>query len=115
MASKIKVGDTLWYVKRRNGYNDECEVTVIKVGRKWATISTNERMDLESMSVEAPYYAGHTQCYTTKQDYANEQEAKEKWEIIRGKIEFTYSPALSLASVNKIMELLGIEHVCKCK
>jgi len=50
---KLIEGQKLWWVPQRNRHAHEKEVTVLKVGRKWAQLDNHERIDLETLVADA--------------------------------------------------------------
>jgi hypothetical protein len=77
----LKVGQTLWYVPNNYGRHPQQgrTVTVEKVGRKWAYIDHNERVDIKTMWVDGGQYSSPGKCYPSKEAYDNMVACQTEW------------------------------------
>jgi len=74
----LQVGQTLWHVPSgRRGLASE--VTVLKVGRKWADIGYGRRISIEDLSVDGGQYCSPGRCYLSKAEHDKEVELNSAW------------------------------------
>lgn len=60
---KLSEGQKLWWVPQHSLGMKGREVTVLKVGRKWAELDNGERIDLETLISDGGRYAPNGRCY----------------------------------------------------
>ncbi len=70
----IQVGQKLWRVASRRRGGNGFEVTVSKVGRKWAELDgyATGRIDLETLCVDGGNYMSPATCYLSRESYEAE-------------------------------------------
>lgn len=64
----LQVGQKLWFVPRDRRSGAPCEVTVEKIGRKWARIG-RARVDLDTLVVDGGIYLSPGRCYEDRAAY----------------------------------------------
>jgi hypothetical protein len=73
----MKTGDKLWFVHNdRRAYRKGYEVEVLSIGRKWATLSNHERINIETMWADGRQYSSPGRCWPSKAAYVAEIEKK---------------------------------------
>ena len=87
--SSLVIGQKLWFVPSQRCRAKE-EVTVTKVGRKWATISNGLRIDLATWEADGDEYISPGVCYKSKDDYDARCRLRESWDRVRTCIARTY-------------------------
>ena len=94
----ITVGQELFEViqlNRRTPYTTI--VTVVKVGRKFATLSDGDRVYLEDLYIDGKGYTSPGRVYLSAQDYHDDQFRRRLWGAIEEHVIRTpFSSALSL-------------------
>lgn len=76
----LHVGQTLFFAPYSNHtYSPKGEVTITKVGRKWATLSNNCRIDLETLVADGGEYTPPGRCYLSQAEYEAEAAANNEW------------------------------------
>lgn len=109
----LVVGQKLWYVPsygygyRRDGY----EVTVEKIGHRWATLAENcGRIDKDSLWLDGGQYASPGRCWLSREAWeeskaidAAMQRLQER--IIYGRVE----PDVTLADIQAAAALLRVD------
>jgi hypothetical protein len=93
MKPKLKVGDVVWFVPRQKYNGAPRELTVTKVGRKWATIGEGwrrMRADVGSWAVDGGNYSGPGDLYTSEAAWREESEISAQWDLLRRWIERRY-------------------------
>ena len=109
MKQKLTVGQELWYVSRRR-YSTNKWVTVTKVGRKWATLDTGQRIDIETWEVDGGGYTSIARCYLSVGECEDERELEDLWRLLRDRTSrFTVPDGLTAEDVRKAMALLKLE------
>lgn len=108
---KLEPGQTLWFVPERH-YGKQHEVTVGKVGRKWAYVekSRYDRIDVKTLSM----YSGdsHTgKCYPSQADWETHRATQEIWTRFWTKVRDTWRvpTGVDTEKVRQAAEILGIE------
>ena len=102
-------GETLWWVGRFNNM-DRQAVFVVKVGRKWATLSNGHRIDLNTMVADGGDCSPPGICYESKEVYDQEIAVNAAWSAL-GRIirDYTGKPKdLTLEKIAQAREILGI-------
>ena len=73
----IKPGDWLYVVWNRRGAHN---VRVAKVGRKWITLDTGDRVDLETLGIDSGGFVGPPgRCYLSPEHYEREKLRASAW------------------------------------
>lgn len=111
MAEKLTVGQKLWYVPSDSRYvRQACDVTVEKVGRKWANISHGRRIDLDDWCVDGGGYASPGRCYASKEAWKAERERRKAWDDLRTGFGYQSVPDhITTAAIRQAAALLGIQ------
>ena len=88
----LKVGDKLIY-RPRDSRQKQAEVTVVKVGRKWAHLEPSYygRADKETGVVDGGNYSSPA-TVMTEAALLNEQYRAIQWGIVREAIQYKWSP-----------------------
>jgi len=82
VISKLRAGQTLWWVTRSNFHqtiNRNYEVVVEKMGRTWAYLSNGERID-RNLIADGGQYSSPGRCYFNKEHYLSEMARQIKWD-----------------------------------
>lgn len=110
----LKVGQKLFYVvsvnRSRNGSN-EIWLSVIKVGRKWATLSGyNQRIDLETLEMDGGDYSSPGRCYLSEGEYWSQRELKKCWSTLTNAIHHRTVPdGIDTETIREFAAKCGIE------
>ena len=110
----LKVGQKLWMVVSLNR-TEEYEVEVVKIGRKWATLSGRygrvDRVDIETLQVDSGQYTSYKSVYLSRDDYLNEVALNKAWKSLsRFFSNHNNRPAkATVESIKQAKELLGIQ------
>lgn len=101
----LKQGQTLWYVSERwsGARSDGCEVTVVKVGRIWATLKSGERINKDTLCMAD--WGGY--CYLSREHYEEQRRVKDAWHRLQARMT-TPPPGVTEANIIKAAELLGV-------
>lgn len=98
---KLVVGQRLWFVDgilRRSR-----EVTVVKVGRVWATLDyRGYRMDLRTWRVDR---RGGARAYLSKKEYEDERLLLQEWRSLLNEIDRDNNRILARISLETIKEI----------
>lgn len=78
----LTVGQTLWYVPQYSYRPDKggYEVTIEKVGRRWATLANNQgRIDRDTLHVDGRGYSSPGRCWINRDHYEKHKRAASVW------------------------------------
>jgi hypothetical protein len=112
MKEKLKVGQKLWLVPNRLPNNYAREITITKVGRKWATgdeVPFGHKIDAitwvpECRSGYAPTFA----LYESKSHYDSEIELNRARSLFKSNVNNNIN-AMTLTQIAAANKLLGFE------
>ncbi|GBG14593.1 ethanolamine ammonia-lyase [Novimethylophilus kurashikiensis] len=80
---KLTVGQKLWWVPHQLRFNNPREVTVEKVGRVWAYLDNHQRIDVETLRVDAGEGAPRGRVYLSEAEYLRETELRDRWSALK--------------------------------
>ncbi len=86
----LQVGQKLWFVPK-NGSGTPHEVTVEKIGRKWASIGRRGRINLETLAVDGGEYSSPGQCYEDRAAYETKVELQAAWSSLQNKFRYQWA------------------------
>lgn len=77
----IEVGQKLWFVPQMKYAGDPREITVVKVGRKWAYTDERraDRFNVETLALDGHGYTPSGRLYLRQEDHTREQEISAEW------------------------------------
>ena len=111
---KFQLGrkEVLWYVPKYRGISRE--VTVLKVGRKWAGIDLLDgdsfhRIDIVTLIVGGKY-SSPGQCYLSKEVYETKVLVDKAWDALKKNIPYWASENITLEDILKAKDLLGLKY-----
>lgn len=108
--NKLTVGQKLWFVSNHRGFRDQREVTVLRVGRKWADIGRRLRIDVESLIVDGGDYSSPGRCYTSKEEYERIRNRALAWNKFTRDIHNKNIPdSVTTEDIFEAARLLGID------
>jgi hypothetical protein len=90
----ITQGQKLWMVFSQRYCGEPREVTVIKVGRKWAEIDVRGyRIDKTTLAIDGGDYTSPGRCYLCRETYERRVALLRAWNAVASKIDRRYGPA----------------------
>jgi hypothetical protein len=106
----LSVGQKLWFVPYEHRRNPPHDVTVTKVGRKWATLDNGHRIDVETWQADGGDCSSPGKCYPDRAAWENEQDRQAAWNVLRRAVGDTWRPpaGVTVEGVVEAMRLLGI-------
>ena len=105
----LQVGQKIYWVPNKRNQMVEQEVTVEKVGKKWATISGGRyRIDIETLRADGGNYSSPGCCYLDRMAYDAELEASRTWDKFRQSIGFHPLKGVTATDIQQAMILLKI-------
>lgn len=105
----MTVGQYLWFVPSDKRNEDQaCAVTVTHVGRKWASISNHERIEIDTLIADPGRYVSAGRCWLSQQDWEAEKNRRRAWDELRDFIGRRYGAPehLSEGAIRHAMALL---------
>lgn len=82
----LQVGQKLWFVPNDRRSCAPYEVTVEKIGRKWASIGRRGRINLETLAVDGGGYSSPGQCYEDRAVYEAKVALQAAWSSFQNKV-----------------------------
>ncbi len=106
----LEVGQKLWFVPNSRRGNPK-EVTVEKVGRRWATLDISERVDVNTLEVDAGEFTTWATCYLSEEDHRKIVELSVAWSDFAQELRSMYSrpKSVTLEDIVKCREILGMK------
>lgn len=106
---KLIEGQKLWWVPQRNRHAHEKEVTVLKVGRKWAQLDNHERIDLETLVADAGQYTPSGCCYLSREEYEQAGALTQAWSKLKRDLQYGRTPdGVTIGDIEAARQLLGL-------
>lgn len=104
----LTVGQKLWCVpSQRRG--SPHEVTVEKVGRKWAYIGYSDRIDVETLVMDGGQYSSPGTCYVSQKAYKDEIKLIQIWNAFRRLVDHHHIPkGITVERIQEAQKILGI-------
>lgn len=99
--SKLVVGQKLWLVPNERYFGQPMEVTITKVGRKWATCIQGRReyrVDMDTLMVDGGDYTSPAQCYLSRKAHEDHEAAAHAWSDLLRVIDRTATPPAHLVA-----------------
>ena len=85
------------------------EMTVGKVGRKWAKLSAGYRINTSDLTIDGGNYSSPGRAYLSRADFEAELENEKTWSSFRNEVEKLWRPKISASVIRQAAELLGME------
>lgn len=109
----LTVGQTLWYVPHQryeSGRDRGTEVTVIKVGRKWADLNRGiPRISIQTMQADGGQYSSPGRCYLSRDEWLAEITLNAIWRDFASRIGGQSPPdGVTEDAIRQAAELLHI-------
>ena len=106
---KLIEGQKLWWVPQRHRNANEKEVTVLKVGRKWAQLDNNERIDIETLVADAGQYSSSGCCYLSREEYEQCKALTQAWSKLKHDLQYWRNPeGVTIGDIEAARKLLGL-------
>ncbi|MDB5437965.1 MAG: hypothetical protein JWM33_392 [Caulobacteraceae bacterium] len=83
----LSVGQTLFYVPERSRWAKPRDVTVEKVGRKWATLADNAgRIDVKTLRMDGGGFHSPGDCYLSRAEWEESVQLDDAWRPFRNAV-----------------------------
>lgn len=107
----LTAGQTLWWVGTHRHNAGPHEVTVRKVGRKWAEIDGGERIDINTLRADGGKYVSPGQCWSSKAAWEAEVARQEAWRNLCNRIGNIWHapPGIDVDRIHRAALALGLE------
>lgn len=96
----LQVGQTLWFEGAHRHNAGLSEVTVTKVGRKWAQLSNHERIDVQTLYADGGQYVSPGRCWLSKVECDAEANRQAAWSDLVKMIQHAYRAPEGVSEVN---------------
>ena len=105
----LQVGQKLWWVPSARYGMSEQEVTVEKIGRKWATLSGGRyRIDIKTLRADGSNYCSPGTCYIDKEAFLIERETRLLWCKLRTSLTLQLPAGVTVSDIQQAMQLLKV-------
>jgi hypothetical protein len=88
MTEEHKVGQTFWWVSSNNA-RTQGEVSIVKVGRVWLTLSNGHRVDKKTMVTYSGEYVSPGSCWPSKEHFEQHLRLSRMWTYFRSAVSNT--------------------------
>ena len=106
---KLSEGQKLWWVPQHSLGMKGREVTVLKVGRKWAELDNGERIDLETLISDVGRYAPNGRCYLSQEAYKQAEALVQAWIKLKRDLQYGRIPEdVTIGDIELARLLLGM-------
>ena len=106
---KLIEGQKLWWVPAKSRYAQPKEVTVTKVGRKWAQLDNYERIDLETLVADPGQCSPNGRCYLSREAREQEEMLGKAWGKLKYDLQYTRATkGVTIADIEAARQLLGL-------
>jgi hypothetical protein len=110
---KLVVGQKLWLVPSIRTYGQPREVSVVSVGRKWATLDCwkNARVDMETLLIDGKAYSPPGRCYLSREQHEETVRLIGLWIDFRRTVSglLARPDGVTEANIRLAADLLGIQ------
>lgn len=111
---RLAVGQKLYFESSRNRHHHGREVTIVKLGRKWATLDMGHpayRIDLTSLCGDGRGYSSPGRCWLSREACEDHNALIADWSAFRQTVERHYSPPPDITPerIREAAERLHIE------
>jgi len=106
---KLTEGQILWWVPQSQRHALPREVTVTKVGRKWAQLDNRERIDLETLVADGGGFSAPGCCYLSQEHHEGVMALHKAWDGLKRDLEYKSVPTgVTAADIAAARQLLGL-------
>ena len=107
---KLSIGQTLYWVSAQYLREQPKEVTVTKIGRKWAYLSNNQRIDTENLIVDGGDYIPSGSVYLSKEEYDRLRDISAAWSKLRMDLQYSsLKMGITVEHITEARVLLGLD------
>lgn len=104
MAKQFQVNQTLFFVPRDQG--KPCEVTIVKVGRKWLELSNFKRCNFD-LVVDSPY-GTPLRCYLSRAVYEQGRALSAAWSRLKYAMPHNAPEGMTIEQITQARAMLGL-------
>lgn len=107
---KLQVGQKLWWVPNHGCFGSPREVTISKVGRKYATIDRGAQIDIETL-LQKPQrgYSSIGKCHLSREVWEAERKLFSTWQNFHRRLCHTPPANITLDDILATAARWGIE------
>lgn len=106
----IHEGQKLWMVHGDSRRSSSQEVTVTKIGRKWATIDfLRYRIDVDTLIIDGGKHQSPGRCYVDRVAYEAERDTRNEWTDLVRRLTYSSPPAgMTVERINELRQEFGL-------
>lgn len=100
----------LWMVPNVRYIGEPCEVTIVKVGRKWLTLDNGYRAAIDTLVLDGGQFISPGRCYLTRKEWEETTALKDAWVKLRTDIDSNRQPpdGLTIAAIDNVRTFLRL-------
>ena len=107
--SKIHVGQKLYLVYTDSRRGTDCEVTVTKVGRKYAELDIPRfRIFVDTMNVDGRGYSSPGRCFLSREEYEKNVGLQRKWQDFKNAVGRKQLEGITHEDISRAAAALGL-------
>ena len=100
-------GKKLFWVANNNA-RIQADVTVLSIGRKWASLSNRERIDIKTLEADGRGYSSPGKCYESREAYELSIETQKAWSKLYNGLTWALPSGMTLEKINEIRSILSL-------
>jgi hypothetical protein len=107
----LEIGQKLWFVPSDRRWSQPREVTVTKIGRKWAYTNryrNEEKVDKETLVVSGGGYASPGRCWLSQEEYEAHAAADREWRRLKNDMPWSVPNGVTVEKIGVVRRLLGL-------
>lgn len=102
----LSVGQKLCFVGTHRYNKGPTEVTVTKIGRKWAYLDNGEKIDSVTLWADGGQYGSPGRCWLSEHDWMQEQERCRLWLELHKRLSFRPPDGVSIDTIRQASAML---------
>jgi hypothetical protein len=104
----LVIGQSLFYVPTA-AYRQPCEIPIIKIGNKWATLKNHERVNLVTLLVDGGEYSSPATCYLDAAAWEASKALSARWEDFAQAVTFNRMPSgVTVSDIDAAAKILKL-------
>lgn len=112
----LQPGQKLWYVPEDPRWEKTREVTVAKIGNRWAELGRKDfRADLETLEVDGGKYSSPGRCYLSREAWEEEKLLRAAWREFQRDVERANAEGglITVENISAARQVLGLPKCSK--
>lgn len=103
-----EVGQTVWVVPTERYLGKVRECTIVKIGRKWATLDDQNRFDVEDGFLDGRGLRSPGRVWLSKEAFEKYDARRAAWRDLVARLPYECPPSISADDINTIRKIVGL-------